>query len=203
MWQLCTAVWVAPRYDSCSLSKSLLSTCHMPSTELDVERHGPEQTQLSGLVGFLFQWTEADLTHEHRLSLQPQAAPPLSGLSLPSWTSAGQRACRASPRTGHRPLPNSCPLAPTLLAASPRTGTTLPPFSHSYSAVLGFAGDASDKEPTCECRRCNRPGLDPWVWKIPWRRAWQPYSSILAWRIPWTQELGGLRSIGSQGVGHN
>ena len=29
------------------------------------------------------------------------------------------------------------------------------------------------------------------------------YSSILAWRIPWTEELGGLRSMGSQRVRHN
>ena len=29
------------------------------------------------------------------------------------------------------------------------------------------------------------------------------YVSILAWRIPWTEETGGLRSIGSHGVGHD
>ena len=29
------------------------------------------------------------------------------------------------------------------------------------------------------------------------------HSSILAWRIPWTEEPGGLRSMGSQRVGHN
>ena len=22
--------------------------------------------------------------------------------------------------------------------------------------------------------QCGRPGFDPWVWKIPWRRKWQP-----------------------------
>ena len=27
--------------------------------------------------------------------------------------------------------------------------------------------------------------------------------SILAWRIPWTEKPGGLRSMGSQRVGHN
>ena len=37
--------------------------------------------------------------------------------------------------------------------------------------------------------------LDPWVRKIPWRRA--THSSILAWRIPWTEEPGGLQSMGS------
>ena len=29
------------------------------------------------------------------------------------------------------------------------------------------------------------------------------HSSILAWRIPWTEEPGGLRSMGSQRVGHD
>ena len=24
-----------------------------------------------------------------------------------------------------------------------------------------------------QCRRCRRHGFDPWVGKIPWRRAWQ------------------------------
>ena len=33
-----------------------------------------------------------------------------------------------------------------------------------------FAG----KEPACQCRRCKRLEFDPWVGKIPWRRAWQP-----------------------------
>ena len=36
-----------------------------------------------------------------------------------------------------------------------------------------FSGGASDKESTCQCRRHERPGFDPWVGKIPWRRAWQ------------------------------
>ena len=29
----------------------------------------------------------------------------------------------------------------------------------------------SGKEPTCQCQRCR---FNPWVGKIPWRRAWQP-----------------------------
>ena len=29
------------------------------------------------------------------------------------------------------------------------------------------------------------------------------HSSILAWRIPWTEEPGGLKSMGSQRVGHD
>ena len=39
---------------------------------------------------------------------------------------------------------------------------------------MGFLGDASGKESVCQCRRYERHGFDPWVRKIPWRRAWQP-----------------------------
>ena len=38
----------------------------------------------------------------------------------------------------------------------------------------GFSGGTSGKEPTCQCWRHERPRFDPWVGKIPWRRAWQP-----------------------------
>ena len=38
----------------------------------------------------------------------------------------------------------------------------------------GIPGGASGKEPACQCRGCERRGFDPWVGKIPWRRAWQP-----------------------------
>ena len=39
---------------------------------------------------------------------------------------------------------------------------------------MGLPGDTSGKEPSWEYRRCKRCGFDPWVGKIPWRRAWQP-----------------------------
>ena len=29
------------------------------------------------------------------------------------------------------------------------------------------------------CLPCRRPGLDPWVRKIPWRREWQPTAVFL------------------------
>ena len=42
----------------------------------------------------------------------------------------------------------------------------------------------------------GRPGFDPWVGKIPWRRK-RPliHSIILAWRIPWTVEFTGLQRV--------
>ena len=37
-----------------------------------------------------------------------------------------------------------------------------------------YPGGASGKEPSCLCGELKRCRLDPWVRKIPWRRAWQP-----------------------------
>ena len=44
----------------------------------------------------------------------------------------------------------------------------------SYQFLWASQGGASGKEPSCQCRRCKRPEFNPWVRKIPWRRAWQP-----------------------------
>ena len=46
--------------------------------------------------------------------------------------------------------------------------------------------------------RHERHRFNSWVGKIPWRRAWQPNSSILARKIPWTEEPGGLHSWSHQ-----
>ena len=37
----------------------------------------------------------------------------------------------------------------------------------------------------------------------PLKKEMATHSSILAWEIPWTEETGGLRSMGSQRVGHD
>ena len=49
------------------------------------------------------------------------------------------------------------------------------------------------------CPQCGRPGFDLWVWKIPWRRKWQPTlvllpgksygRSSLVGHSPWAAEL--------------
>ena len=51
----------------------------------------------------------------------------------------------------------------------------------------GVSGGASSKEPACRCRKHR---FDPWVEKIPWRRAWQPIpvflpEKFLAGYSPW------------------
>ena len=39
---------------------------------------------------------------------------------------------------------------------------------------LGFSGGTGVKEPVGQGRRHKRFGFDPWVGKIPWRKAQQP-----------------------------
>jgi len=42
---------------------------------------------------------------------------------------------------------------------------------------LGFPHGASGKESICQY---SSHGFDPWVRKIPWRRAWQPTPVLLS-----------------------
>ena len=42
-----------------------------------------------------------------------------------------------------------------------------------WSNFWAFPGGINSKEAACQCRRCKRCGFDPWVGKIPWRKAWQ------------------------------
>ena len=64
---------------------------------------------------------------------------------------------------------------------------------------MGFPGSAVGKEPI---GNYGRPGCDPWVGKIPWRREMATHSSTLTWRIPWTEEPGRLQSTGHR-AGHD
>ena len=49
----------------------------------------------------------------------------------------------------------------------------------------------------------GRPGFDPWVGKIPWRKTWEPTSLFLPGESPQTEEPGRLQSMGSQTVGYD
>ena len=53
------------------------------------------------------------------------------------------------------------------------------------------------------CRSHRRHRFDPWIGKIPWRRAWQPTPVFLPGESPWAEEPGRLQSMRSQTVGHN
>ena len=49
---------------------------------------------------------------------------------------------------------------------------------------------------TVKNSQCGRPGFNPWVGKIPWRKAWKPTPVFLPGESPWTEEPGGLQSMG-------
>ena len=64
----------------------------------------------------------------------------------------------------------------------------------------GFPGGINGKEPAWQCKRHKRCGFDPWVRKIPRRRAWQPtpvflpgeshgQRSLVGWS-PWGRRVG-------------
>ena len=67
----------------------------------------------------------------------------------------------------------------------------------------GFPGGSDSKE-SANLPAMRRPGFNPWVGKIPWRRKWLPTPvSSLAWKLRWTEEPGGLQTIGAQRVAHD
>ena len=62
---------------------------------------------------------------------------------------------------------------------------------------LGLSWWLSDKQSSCQCRR---PGFNPWVRKIPWRRKWQPTPVFLPGESPGQRSLVGYSSWGRKRV---
>ena len=69
-------------------------------------------------------------------------------------------------------------------------------FYPCVQSVTSFPGGASGKEPACQSRRLKRQGFDPWVGKIPWRRAWQPTPIFLPGESHGQRSLGGYSPWG-------
>ena len=65
---------------------------------------------------------------------------------------------------------------------------------------IGLLRWLSGKEFACLFRRL---GFDPWVGKIPWRRAWQPTPVFLPGESHGPEEPGGLQSMGSHKAQHS
>ena len=53
------------------------------------------------------------------------------------------------------------------------------------------------------CLQCRRPGFDPWVGKIPWRRKWQPTPVFLSGEFQGQRSLGGYSSWSCKRVRYN
>ena len=54
------------------------------------------------------------------------------------------------------------------------------------------------KEPTCQCRRHSTGRFNPWVWMIPWRRAWQPTPVFLPGKFHGQRSLVGYSRWGGK-----
>ena len=50
------------------------------------------------------------------------------------------------------------------------------------------------------CLQCRRPGFDPWVGKIPWRRKWQPTPALLPGKFHGLRSLVGYKPWGHSNV---
>ena len=61
---------------------------------------------------------------------------------------------------------------------------------------LGFPGDASNKEHSCQCKRYKRHKKSSWSLgqEDPLEEGIATHSSILAWRILWTESIGSQKS---------
>ena len=64
---------------------------------------------------------------------------------------------------------------------------------YSPNPSIGLCWWLSDKESTCQCKRCR---FDRWVRKIPWRRAWQPTQVFLPGESRGQGSLAGYRPWG-------
>ena len=60
---------------------------------------------------------------------------------------------------------------------------------------MGFPVGSSSKD-ACQCRGYKRHGFDPWVRKIPWRKAWQPTPVFLPGVTHGQRGLAGYRPVG-------
>ena len=85
-----------------------------------------------------------------------------------------------------------------------RRGTTLPPeaLCPSHPEPI-FAKMQTSQALLAQqeriCLQYRRPGFDPWVWKIPWRRKWQPTPVILPGKSQGQRSLEGYSPWGHSG----
>ena len=86
--------------------------------------------------------------------------------SVLAWRIPGTGESGGLPSMGSHRVRHDCSDLAAAVAARSSTGASL--------EALGFLGGTSDKESTCQCRRCKRRKFDLWVRKVPWSREWQP-----------------------------
>jgi len=75
-----------------------------------------------------------------------------------------------------------CALKQSTVVGCGLEGTSRKPRDQGVSGLLihSWVSLVVQQERTClQCRRRRRCRFDPWVRKIPWRRAWQPTPGFL------------------------
>ena len=69
-----------------------------------------------------------------------------------------------------------------------------------YYILVWLAWWFSSKESACQW---GRFGFNPWVWKIPWRKIWQPTPGSLPGKSHGQRSLAGYSPWGCKRVGHD
>ena len=71
-------------------------------------------------------------------------------------------------------------------------------YTHYSIQNKDFPGGANFEESACQCRKHKRCWFDPWVGKIPWRRAWQTMPVFLPRDSHGQRSLAGYSQWGSK-----
>ena len=169
----------------------------LPALTVFVSDASKEDEPAPGLdIIQLFRCSSASYPCSAPTSVHAGVCPAEGNLSVPFPTQIIADAFRFSP--GDVPLVVRRPmLTGSWLCPAPRPSHSLPDF---VSRVLGLPRWLSGKESACQCRRPKRCRFDPWVGKMPWRRAWPPTPVFLPGKShgqrslvgysPWGQRLG-------------
>ena len=85
--------------------------------------------------------------------------------------------------------------------------TLIPGLGSSPGEGIGYLLQYSGASLVAQMRK-NLPAMretrfNPWIEKIPWKRAWQPTPVFLPGESQWTEEPGELQSVRSQRVRHD
>ena len=78
----------------------------------------------------------------------------------------------------------------------PHSGHTGPLLRKAEFLASSVSSGSDDKEPACQCRRCKRRRVDPWVRKILGNRKWQPTPVFLPRKSHWQRILAGYSPWG-------
>ena len=92
-------------------------------------------------------------------------------------------------------------LAPARSKTFDSTSTWL--WASVYAHCGGFPGGTVCKEPNCQGKRHKRHRFEPWVGRMPWRRAWQSIPVFLPRESQGQRSLAGYSPWGCKRVRHN